>query len=174
MPKMNRRSFLKGSGLAATLPLMGATGSVVAKETSAATSTTTGTTLDYPESAVANTSELPINKAIAFNYPDSTSPCAVIRMGKAVAGGVGPDKDIVAYSILCNHMGCSLVYDPASRTFKCPCHFSIFDSEKAGQMVTGQATEDLPRVLLSYNKDSGEIKATGVDGLIFGRQANIG
>jgi len=40
-------------------------------------------------------------------------------------------------------------------------------------MVTGQATENLPRILLSYNKDSGEITAVGVDGLIFGRQANV-
>jgi arsenite oxidase small subunit len=94
-------------------------------------------------------------------------------MGQAVSGGMGPDQDIVAYSILCNHMGCPLNYDPESRTFKCPSHFSIFDSEKAGQMVTGQATEDLPRILLSYNKDTGDIKAVGVSGLIFGRQANI-
>ncbi len=49
----------------------------------------------------------------------------------------------------------------------------MFDSEKAGQMVTGQATEDLPRILLSYDKASGDIKAVGVDGLIFGRQANV-
>jgi len=40
-------------------------------------------------------------------------------------------------------------------------------------MVIGQATEDLPRILLSYNKDTGDIKGVGVSGLIFGRQANI-
>ena len=170
MSKMSRRSFLKSSSVAAAIPVMGTTGTVLAKENSP---TNTGTTLDYPETAVGNANQLPINKPVNFNYPDSRSPCALIRMGQAVSGGMGPDQDIVAYSILCNHMGCPLNYDPESRTFKCPCHFSIFDSEKAGQMVIGQATEDLPRILLSYNKDTGDIKAVGVSGLIFGRQANI-
>ena len=167
---MNRRSFLKSSSVAVAIPVMGTTGTVLAKENSP---TNTGTTLDYPKTAVGNANQLPINKPVNFNYPDSRSPCALIRMGQAVPGGMGPDQDIVAYSILCNHMGCPLNYDPESRTFKCPCHFSIFDSEKAGQMVIGQATEDLPRILLSYNKDTGDIKAVGVSGLIFGRQANI-
>jgi len=170
MSKMSRRSFLKSSSVAVAIPVMGTTGTVLAKENSP---TNTGTTLDYPETAVGNANQLPINKPVNFNYPDSRSPCALIRMGQAVSGGMGPDQDIVAYSILCNHMGCPLNYDPESRTFKCPCHFSIFDSEKAGQMVIGQATEDLPRILLSYNKDTGDIKAVGVSGLIFGRQANI-
>lgn len=170
MSKMSRRNFLKGSSVAVAIPVMGATGNVLAKENSPAN---TGTTLDYPETAVGNVNQLAINKPVNFNYPDSGSPCAMIRMGQAVPGGMGPDKDIVAYSILCNHMGCSLNYDPESRTFKCPCHFSIFDSEKAGQMVIGQATEDLPSILLSYDKDTGDIKAVGVSGLIFGRQANI-
>lgn len=168
---MNRRSFLKGSSVAVAIPLMSSSGSVLAKENSPASTTVN---LDYPQlTVIANSNKLPINKAVNFNYPDSHSPCAMIRMGQAVSGGVGPDKDIVAYSILCNHMGCPLNYDPATRTFKCPCHFSTFDSEKEGQMIIGQSTESLPRVLLSYSKASGKVTATGIDGLIFGRQANI-
>ena len=169
MSKMNRRSFLKGSGAVAAIPLTGFSGGVLAKQSSA----NTGGSLDYPQTSIGNTDSLPVNKAISFNYPDGDSPCAMIRMGQEVPGGIGPNKDIVAYSILCNHMGCPLVYAPETRTFKCPCHFSIFDSEKAGQMVTGQATENLPGIRLSYNSSSGEIQAIGVDGLIFGRQANV-
>ena len=171
MSNISRRKFLKSSGAAAAIPLMGSAGNALAKDNSQLPDT--GMTLDYPETTVSNSSQLPVNKAISFHFPDASSPCAVIRMGHEVPGGVGPDKDIVAYSILCNHMGCPLNYDTTTRTFKCACHFSMFDSEKAGQMVTGQATEDLPRILLSYDKASGDIKATGVDGLIFGRQANV-
>jgi len=167
---MNRRSFLKGSGIAVAIPLVASTAALAKGKESR---NSTRTTLDYPEVAIGNSSQLPINKALNFNYPDNNSPCAMIRMDKPVPGGVGPDRDIVAYSTLCNHMGCSLLYEPHSRTFKCPCHFSIFDGEKEGQMVTGQATEDLPRILLSYNEDTGEVNAIGVDGLIFGRQANV-
>ena len=169
MSKMTRRSFLKGSGVVATIPILGgASGNALAKDVNSS-----GTTLIYPELAVANSKELAVNNAVSFSYPDKASPCALIKMGKPVAGGIGPDNDIVAYSVLCTHMGCQVSYSKEARTFKCPCHFSVFDSEKEGQMVTGQATENLPRILLSYNNDSGEIKAVGVDGLIFGRQANI-
>jgi len=170
MSKMSRRNFLKGSSVAAAIPLMGSAGNALAKNNSDGN---TGATLNYPETTVGNANQLPVNQAVSFTYPDSDSPCVAIRMGEEVPGGVGPDKDIVAYSILCNHMGCPLDYAPDTRTFKCPCHFSIFDSEKAGQMVTGQATENLPRILLSYDKDSGAIQAIGVDGLIYGRQANV-
>ncbi len=171
MSKISRRNFLTSSGAAAAIPLMGSAGNALAKENSQRSDT--GIMLDYPATTVGNSSQLPVNQAINFHFPDDNSPCAMIRMGHAVPGGVGPDKDIVAYSILCNHMGCPLNYDRPTRTFKCACHFSMFDSEKAGQMVTGQATEDLPRILLSYDKASGDIKAVGVDGLIFGRQANV-
>ena len=171
MSKISRRNFLKSSGAAAAIPLMGTAGNVLAKDNSSLPNT--GMTLNYPQTTVSNSSHLPINKAVSFNYPDEQSPCVLIRMGHEVPGGVGPDQDIVAYSILCNHMGCPLDYDSTTRTFKCACHFSIFDSEKSGQMVTGQATEDLPRILLSYDTASGDIKALGVDGLIFGRQANV-
>ena len=171
MSKISRRNFLKSSGAVAAIPIMGSAGNALAKENSQQPDT--GIMLDYPKTTVSNVSQLAVNKAVSFHFPDKNSPCAVIRMGHAVPGGVGPDKDIVAYSILCNHMGCPLNYDTTTRTFKCACHFSMFDSEKAGQMVTGQATEDLPRILLSYDKASGDIKAVGVDGLIYGRQANV-
>lgn len=168
MPNVSRRKFLKGSSVAVATPLMAASGQVLAKE-----SASTGTTLDYPETAIGNANELPVNEAITFNYPDASSPCAMIRMGHTVPGGIGPDKDIVAYSTMCNHMGCSTLYDAETRTFKCPCHFSVFDSEKTGQLVSGQATENLPQITLSYNADSDVVSAVGIDGLIFGRQANI-
>ena len=62
---------------------------------------------------------------------------------------------------------------PAPTRFKCGCHFSIFDAEKGGQMVCGQATENLPRVLLAFDSANGTVSAVGVDGLIYGRQANV-
>jgi arsenite oxidase small subunit len=74
-------------------------------------------------------------------------------MGSAVPGGIGPNKDIVAYSTLCTHMGCPVQYDGGTKVFKCNCHFSMFDAENNGQMVCGQATEDLPRVLLELRRE---------------------
>ena len=93
--------------------------------------------------------------------------------GVPVAGGVGPNGDIVAYSTMCTHMGCPVAYDPAQKIFKCPCHFSMFDAEKGGQMICGQATENLPRVVLRYNAKDDAVTAVAIDGLLYGRQSNI-
>ena len=41
---------------------------------------------------------------------------------------------------------------PAQKVFKCPCHFSMFDAEKGGQMICGQATENLPRIVLQVQR----------------------
>jgi arsenite oxidase small subunit len=70
-------------------------------------------------------------------------------------------------------MGCPVAYDAAQRIFKCPCHFSTFDAEKSGQMVCGQATENLPRIVLNYNSANDTVTAVAVDGLLYGRQSNL-
>jgi len=170
--KISRRDFMKAGGSGAALAGAAVVTSGLATATPAEAAGTNAT-LDYPETAIGKAKALKTNSAVAFTYPDAGSPCALIKMGHAVPGGVGPDQDIVAYSILCTHMGCPVSYDTTSRNFKCPCHFSVFDSEKTGQMVTGQATENLPRILLSYNAKDDSVRAVGVDGLIYGRQANI-
>ena len=69
--------------------------------------------------------------------------------------------------------GLSSGYDAKSRCFKCPCHYSTFDAEKAGQMICGQATEDLPRIVLEYDASTGTVTAIAVSGLIYGRQSNV-
>lgn len=172
--KLSRRAFLKSTGGSAAVAA-GAVGAWSAPGTAQAQSAAPGggMTLDYPRTAIGKAAGMPVNESVAFAYPDGSSPCVALRMGAPVPGGVGPDKDIVAFSSLCTHMGCPVAYDGGTKTFKCGCHFSIFDPENGGQMVCGQATEDLPRVLLEYDEGTDSVTAVGVDGLIYGRQANI-
>jgi arsenite oxidase small subunit len=40
-------------------------------------------------------------------------------------------------------------------------------------MVIGQATENLPVIALEYSAKDGTVKAVAVEGLIYGRQANL-
>ena len=171
--KLSRRIFLKSSGGAAAA--VGAAGAALlpAGANAATPANATSTTLAYPKRAVSKAGSMPVNQAVNFAYPDASSPCVAIRMGAPVTGGVGPNKDIVAFSSMCTHMGCPVAYDGGTKTFKCGCHFSIFDPENGGQMVCGQATEDLPRVMLDYDAKTDSIVAVGIDGLIYGRQANV-
>jgi arsenite oxidase small subunit len=171
MSSITRRSFIKLGGSAAAAGAVAITPGQVQAATH--TQEVGATVLPYPITNLGKASKLSVNQAVSFSYPDESSPCALIKMGMPVPGGVGPDQDIVAYSTLCTHMGCPLSYDPSTRNFKCPCHFSVFDSEKAGQMVTGQATENLPSIQLAYDSKDGSVSAIGVEGLIYGRQCNI-
>jgi arsenite oxidase small subunit len=168
--KLSRRQFLKFTGGLAT-----ATGAAVGGvgTAEAATGEVGRATLPYKPKVVAKASQLKENSPVSFTYPDEASPCTLVKMGRPVAGGVGPERDIVAFSTLCTHMGCPVNYDGGTRTFRCGCHYSVFDAELAGQMVCGQATENLPQVTLRYNEKNGTIAAVAVDGLIYGRQSNV-
>jgi len=167
--EVTRRQFLKVSGAVA------ATAGVATVPGTAEAATAAGgrTTLPYPSVVVAKAGTLKVNTPRSFTYPDASSPCIVVKLGKSVPGGVGPDADIVAYSTLCTHMGCPVNYNADERTFKCPCHFSMFDAELSGQMICGQATENLPQVELRYNAKDGSVSAVAVNGLIYGRQSNV-
>ena len=170
--KLSRREFFKKSGgIAAGAGLV--TGTLSDPALAATAADAGNTVLPYPRKALGGAAQMAVGQAVAFSYPDDSSPCTAIRMGAAVEGGVGPGRDIVAYSTLCTHMGCPVAYDAKSRCFKCPCHYSTFDAEKGGQMVCGQATEDLPRIVLEYDASTGNVTAVAVSGLIYGRQSNI-
>ena len=161
---VSRREFLKFSGGVA------AGAAALPTTAEAAPATDAGSTvLPYKAKPVGKASSLAANQPVTFTFPDASSPCALVKMGGPVLGGVGPNQDIVAFSTMCTHMGCPVAYDPAQKTFKCPCHFSMFDAEKGGQMICGQATENLPQVVLKYNAKDDTVTAVSIDGLLYGR-----
>ena len=165
---VSRREFLKVTG--------GVAAGAAAMPTNAEAAPVAdpgSTVLPYKAKPVGKAGGLAVNQPVSFTFPDASSPCALVKIGNPVPGGVGPNQDIVAYSTLCTHMGCPVAYDPAQKTFKCPCHFSMFDAEKAGQMICGQATENLPRVVLRYSAKDDAVTAVAIDGLLYGRQSNI-
>lgn len=169
MEKPSRREFLKiSTGVAAGTVAMGV------GTAHAATSVDAGrTTLPYKPKALAKSKGLKPNSPLSFTFPDEQSPCTLVKIGREVPGGVGPEKDIVAYSSLCTHMGCPVSYDQANSTFRCGCHYSVFDAEMGGQMVCGQATENLPQITLKYTEKDDTVTAVSVNGLIYGRQSNV-
>ncbi|MBO9339800.1 arsenate reductase (azurin) small subunit [Chloroflexus sp. MS-CIW-1] len=126
--------------------------------------------LPYPRLKIATLNDLK-NGVFGATYPDQLSPIQVLKLGKKVPGGVGPDEDIVAYSGLCTHMGCPMNYDPATKIFVCPCHYSHFDAEADAILISGPATQNLPRIILEV--EGQDIYAVGVQGLIYGRPHNL-
>lgn len=166
MVDIGRRHFLRGGATAAVAAV--ATGG----SPSAAEATPALARVSYPSKRIGNVRELKVDQAVQITYPDKDSPGVLLKLGRRVEGGVGPDGDIVAFSTLCPHKGFPLAYVAADKTLNCPGHYSRFDCEKGGQEIFGHATQNLPQFRLSVDS-AGDINAQGVDELIYGRLSNI-
>ncbi|MGB3556421.1 MAG: arsenate reductase (azurin) small subunit [Jannaschia sp.] len=164
---VGRRSFLQG-GIVAGAGAAAAT-LISAQQAKAQTSLAL---VEYPSNRLANLSELVIDEPVDIAYPDPDSPGVLIKLGKHVPGGAGPDGDIVAYSVQCPHKGWLLGYNAPDRTLNCPGHWSRFDVEAGGQQVWGHATQNLPQFELRVD-EAGDVYAEGVDELIYGRLSNV-
>jgi arsenite oxidase small subunit len=166
MVEVGRRQFLRGGfAAAAALPVVGL-GATPAKAAS------NGAILDYPSAKLGNIKDLKVNEPMDVSYPDADAPGVLIKLGKAVEGGTGPEGDIVGFSTICPHKGFPLSYSAQNKTLNCPGHYSVFDCEAGGQQTWGQATQNLPQYMLRVD-DKGDIYAEGVDELLYGRLSNV-
>jgi arsenite oxidase small subunit len=166
---MSRRNFLLTSGVAtATVMVTVGSGSAAAK--------VPATVATYPRKKVATLSALKTDMPVDFEYPDegTYAQSMLVKLGTEGGGGIGPQKDIVAFNYFCTHQGGDL-----SGTYKgdtkslgaCPLHLSTYDLTRHGILISGQAYQSLPQVLLELDGDN--IYAVGVFGLIFGRYDNL-
>ena len=190
----SRRNFLKvGLSIAVCLVIFGigaiakslsAPAEVLTTQTSTTTVSTPTTTQTgiqpstpgFPVVMVANVSDLEVNEVIYFNYPLQTTDQASIlmKLGTKAVGGVGPDGDIVAFSQICQHLGCSIGYVEAGGSPACDssytasgpqgyccCHGSVYDLTNGAKVIGGPAPRQLPQVILKVDS-SGNIYATGM------------
>lgn len=126
--------------------------------------------LPFKAVKVANLRDLKTGQATYFQYPDQQSPAILVKLGRQAIGGVGPSQDVVAFSAVCSHMGCSVLYK-AGR-FICPCHYSQYDPAKNGEVYQGLSVEYLPQIRLHVVPATGDILAEAIEGLIWGRVSN--
>ena len=171
-PCMTRRQFLLASGTVTltTVFLPSISGLLGRAEAVPATLT------KYPKKKIGKLSALKTDGPVYFNYPfeDLYSQNMLVKLGAPASGGVGSEKDIVAFNTLCTHMGGPLAgtYKPQHKVLgPCPLHMTIFDMTRHGMVVAGHATESLPQVVLEVRGDS--IYATGILGLVYGKRNNL-
>ena len=172
---LSRRKFLMYSGAAtaaaSTVSVSLFAGTAQARQVPARV-------VGYPRKLIGKLSELKENQPLDFNYPDDgpNTMAMIVKTGVKSGGGLGPNQDVVAFSYMCTHQG-----GPLNGTYKvtgehrtlgmCPFHLSVFDVRRHGIIVSGQAYESLPQVLLELDGDN--IYAVGIMGLLFGRQQNV-
>ncbi len=168
MVEVGRRQFLRGTVGTATAAAAAATVGGGAR----AATPRGGVVPDYPRIRLANVRDLVVDEPLEVTYPDADAPGVLLKLGRRVPGGVGPDGDIVGFTTVCPHKGYPLHYVREERTLDCPGHFSRFDVEAGGQQVWGHATMNLPQYELRVD-EKGDIWAVGLDELLYGRVSNV-
>jgi len=169
----DKRTFIKVALTASALLAAGGV-AVIAKSITNSQSGVTGPALSFPRVKIGTVSQLQTNEAVLFNYPLEETPNYLIKLGTKAPGGVGPDSDIVAYSQLCQHLGCNYsfqaprtspkcngAYVASSPVGYCCCHGSVYDLVNGGKVIGGPSPRPLPMVLLDVDP-SGDIYAIGM------------
>jgi arsenite oxidase small subunit len=164
---VGRRKFLSGAGLAAAG--IAASTSLPATPAKAAPA---AARVNYPSTKLGNVKELKVNEPKDVSYPDADAPGALIKLGTKVPGGVGPDGDIVGFTLICPHKGYPLAYNTKDKSLNCAGHYSRFDCEAGGQQIWGHATQNLPQYVLRVDS-GGDIYVEGLDELLYGRLSNV-
>ncbi len=116
-----------------------------------------------PRLRIGTLEELKKRRAISFAYPDASSPALAVLLGNG---------DVVAYSLICTHMGCQVAYGHETQSFSCPCHGSVFDAARSGEVERGPAPRSLPEIELQSSHD-GELYAVALSSPIFGHTESI-
>lgn len=166
---VSRRNFLITSGVTTSVMVTMNAGTAMAEEVPAQVTT-------FPRKLIAKLSELVNDEPLDFNYPDdgAHSESMIVKLGVKAGGGLGNGQDIVAYNYACTHQGNSLSgsYKADTKSLgACALHLSTYDLTRHGILISGQAYQSLPQVLLELDGD--EIYAVGIFGLIYGRKENL-
>ncbi|MDG6909557.1 MAG: Rieske 2Fe-2S domain-containing protein [Nitrososphaerota archaeon] len=168
----SRREFLKAaaavSGVLAVAGIASVMKSVVIPSVPAPSPSS------FPRVKVSSLSELSAGKAVNFNYPLDNEPNLLVKLGQKAEGGVGPEGDIVAFSQICQHLGCIWDYVPQGGSPEvnhsyvasqpvgyCPCHGSVYALTQGAKVIGGPSPRPQPQVQLEVD-GSGDIYAVGM------------
>jgi arsenite oxidase small subunit len=180
-----RRTFLKATVVASAALAVGGMAAMakVLDETGGETSSATVSVSGFPKvliadlntGQVANTNTLQDNVPISFNYPLQDEPNILVKVGQPAENGVGPDGDIVAFSDICQHLGCNPGYVAEGKSpganpsyvapvpmFYCPCHGSKYNLVESAAIIQPSPTpRPVPQVVLDVDSN-GNIYAVGM------------
>jgi arsenite oxidase small subunit len=169
---MERRTFLKLAAAAGGAITIAALLSTLKAGTFVPPPTTTAA---WPTVTVTNINKLTNLAPVVFYYPLTSTPNYLVKLGVAATGGIGPENDIVAFSAICQHLGCEYGFvapggsPPCNAAYKatmpmgyCCCHGSQYDFVHGAKVIGGPAPRPVPMVQLQLNSATGDISAVGL------------
>jgi len=170
---LSRRQFLKLAAAAGGAVTVGAVLSTLKAGTFVPPPTAVAA---WPVIMVTNISSLTNLVPLVFYYPLTNTPNYLVKLGQPATGGVGPDSDIVAFSAICQHLGCIYGFvapsgsPPCNSSFKavvpmgyCCCHGSQYNFLEGAKVIGGPAPRSVPMVQLQFDSSTGNITAVGMN-----------
>jgi len=169
---LSRRNFLKLAAAAGGAVTIAA---VVSSIKAATFVPTSANAVAWPIVTVTNINQLTNLTPVIFNYPLTNTPNILVKLGVAATNGVGPNNDIVAFSSICQHLGCQYSFIPTggspvcNAAYKAPlpmgyccCHGSQYDFVHGAKVLGGPAPRPVPMVQLQFVATTGNINAIGM------------
>lgn len=104
---------------------------------------------------IASASALAPGQSLLFRYPTDEDPCILVHTKRG---------DLVAFSQVCTHLSCAVVYRAEDDHLFCPCHNGLFECSggSAGAVpIAGPPERPLPRVVIERRGD--DVYATAVE-----------
>ena len=92
----------------------------------------------------------PVGSTYLFKYPTGSDPAILLRIA---------DREVVAFSQKCTHLGCVVYFQTDEDRWHCPCHEGNFDT-LTGEAISGPPTRPLGRIDVEV-RDDGMIWALG-------------
>jgi len=87
--------------------------------------------------------DVAVGESFTFSYPGEDDPAIGVRLD---------DGSLVAYSSVCTHLACAVLWIKASGELECPCHDGLFDV-RTGEVLAGPPPRPLPRIELEERPD---------------------
>jgi Rieske Fe-S protein len=100
--------------------------------------------------AVVALDEVEVGGTYLFRYPTEDEPAVLLRTA---------DREVVAFSQKCTHLGCVVYYEREEERWHCPCHEGNFEA-LTGEVISGPPLRPLGRIDVEI-RDDGVIWALG-------------
>ncbi len=88
--------------------------------------------------------DVAVGDTYLFRYPTHEDPAILLRLG---------DREVVAFSQKCTHLGCVVYFEEEEDRWHCPCHEGNFDV-RSGAVLSGPPTRPLGRIEVELRGDT--------------------
>lgn len=86
---------------------------------------------------------VPVGGTYLFRYPSAADPAILLRVD---------EREVVAFSQQCTHLGCVVYYQVEENRWHCPCHEGNF-ATLSGDVISGPPTRPLGRIDVEVRED---------------------